>query len=103
MIKETCSCGATFEIAEKWASDENLAAREWREKHHHEVKSEKWRHLNGRGPDTPVGTGLYVLNEDYVWGENGPVWISTKHSPPPFWYLSVGKPLNPRKAEYEEA
>lgn len=37
MIKETCACGATFEIATKWFNEANSAAIEWREKHQHEM------------------------------------------------------------------
>ena len=88
MIKETCSCGATFEIAEKWASDENLAAREWREKHHHEVKSAYIPPPEERLPRQ--GSNTYVLNEDYVYNEDGdPVWVSNIRNPPLFWWQHV--------------
>jgi hypothetical protein len=92
VIRESCSCGATFECAFKWASDEQNAVREWREKHKHEftpplppVTEEEIMEAMGWTtiPTTLVkGPKWYEENHHWIWGEDGRVWIHATMAQP---------------------
>lgn len=61
MIKETCSCGATFEVSFTHSSSEQTVVSEWRAEHKHDWRSntqkamedaleEGWKPLSQRDP-----------------------------------------------------
>ena len=95
MIKETCSCGATFEINVSYANQEQTAVAAWRQDHRHswgdmvqKVMDESrrdWRtepiQPYGSG-SVKAGIGKYTLNEDFVIAHNGePCWIGQRSVP----------------------
>jgi hypothetical protein len=85
MIKERCSCGATFEVIQGFVDREDQAVAIWRREHKHDWDSHIQNVISDISPK-------YILGEDYVYnGEGEPVWISSTHNPPPFWWQSVDK------------
>jgi hypothetical protein len=85
VIKESCGCGATFEVIQGFVDREDQAVAIWRREHKHEPQTVA-RDVPRVQPEWAYDPDLYVLGEDYILnGDDEPVWISSTHSPPPFW------------------
>lgn len=97
MIKETCSCGATFEVDWTQEPHEVDAVSVWRWKHVHEpqtvaqplpkVSSEEIMKAMGWStmPVTLVkGPTWYAEGEHWVWGEDDRVWVGDRAQPADF-------------------
>lgn len=113
MIKETCSCGSTFEYIPTGYNPvkEADAAKEWRRNHMHDWNShmqgvmvdafEKSQTVAPQAPRVQPGAVAFVKDENWytenkhwVWGEDGRVWIADRDQPSDFaeWSKRWPKP-----------